>query len=43
MLIVYDASITGWERTWKGLGCGREVYGDAAKHAEANQPGGHEG
>jgi transposase-like protein len=34
MLIDYDASIDGWQRTWKCLGCGREVFENAVKQAE---------
>lgn len=34
MLLDFESTLNGWQRTWKCLGCGREVLQDREKQAE---------
>lgn len=34
MLLDYESTLNGWQRTWKCLGCGREILQDSEKQAE---------
>jgi len=34
MLLDFESTLNGWQRTWKCLGCGREIMQDSRKQAE---------
>jgi hypothetical protein len=35
--MIIDVAPDGWERIWKCIGCGREIFADAARQAETER------